>query len=146
MMKIYNNLYIKTETVLEIGKFVILWNIFEKNKCNTRCTNQKLINIGQRYKTTPQWQQFAKVMKNRACLLDCTIQQYVETKLSLGDGTKYADAIMHFINSDGKESIYGGLFAIYRIRNNMFHGLKERNDLDNQINLFISINAVLVTL
>lgn len=51
--------------------------------------------------------------------------------------------IEDFIYSKGRDSIVGGLIAIYRIRNNLFHGIKEIKDLNKQIELFKAMNSFL---
>jgi len=64
----------------------------------------------------------------------------------MGDGISLPEVkkqIVDFINSDGRDSLSGGLHAIYRIRNNLFHGLKSWTDLDSQIELFMGLNDFL---
>ena len=51
--------------------------------------------------------------------------------------------ILDFIYSNGREAFDGCLLAIYRIRNNMFHGLKELDSLNGQLELFKTMNRVL---
>ena len=51
-----------------------------------------------------------------------------------------------FINLDelvNSDWICGALLCIYRIRNNLLHGLKELSELNGQIGLFKSMNNVL---
>lgn len=51
--------------------------------------------------------------------------------------------VLNFINSQGNKNLEGAFYAIFRIRNNMFHGLKGHAELDNQIELFESMCEVL---
>lgn len=143
MVKITDFLNISEQTVIEIGRFTILWNIFEKEKCRTRCNETVLLNLNLEYEPNKEWHDLANIFNQRASLLACNIEQYVRTKLSLGYGVQHKEEIVRFIESMGESDLIGGVLAIFRIRNNMFHGLKDYRDLDNQLELFRCINRVL---
>lgn len=143
MIPITTSLCLNENTVLEIGKFTVLWNIFECTKCANNCSEQKLITIGENCQTSEPWQYFAHILQKRATTQNCDIDSYVRYRLSLGNGSQHLDKIIRFIDSDGTTELCGGLLAIFRIRNNMFHGLKEYKDLDNQIQLFDAMNRLL---
>ncbi len=144
MIKINNKKFNK-EIILEIGKFAILWNIFESNKCNNDCSSSKLEKLASSYKTSKNWDNFAFKLQERAELNGFDFDGYVDMGLSQGRGLNDADKnrVKGFINSNGTSNLDGGIIAIFRIRNNMFHGLKDWRDLHNQIDLFKTINAVL---
>lgn len=145
MMVIINGHNFKRNTVIEIGKFVILWNLFENNNCRNDCRPEILVEIGNGQKTSEAFQLFARALKNRAELFDVDDFEYVRNHLAMGRGLtpQQRELVFAFMNSGGMGSVAGGLLALYRIRNNMFHGLKEWSDLDNQIELFVSMNKVL---
>lgn len=137
-------------TVDEIGKFAILWNVFEKTKCGSDCDSQKLINLGNNdaIRTIADVRQiFARALQRRMNLFHVAATDYVENHLQMRLGRnlspEHKQLICNFIQSNGLECISGGLLAIYRLRNNMFHGLKEWWDLDSQVELFASMNKVL---
>ena len=134
----------RQNTVEEVGKFAILWNKFEKDKCNNHCSTGKLRKISI-FAPSEHFQNLARTLKHRSELLGLRYDAYVRRGLSMGHGlnSEDMDLILAFMNSDGKDNLAGGLLAIYRIRNNMFHGLKEWTDLDNQIELFEAMNNVL---
>lgn len=134
----------RRNTVEEVGKFAILWNKFEKDKCNNCCSTKKLRTMNG-FSSSKYFQNLARVLKHRSELLGFHYDAYVRRGLSMGHGLNSddMDLILAFMNSDGMDSLAGGLLAIYRIRNNMFHGLKEWTDLDNQIELFVAMNNVL---
>lgn len=145
MMVIINGHNFKRNTVIEIGKFVILWNLFENNNCRNDCQPEILVEIGNGQETSEAFQLFARALKNRAELFDVDDFEYVRNHLAMGRGLtpQQRKLVFAFMNSGGMGSVAGGLLAFYRIRNNMFHGLKEWSDLDNQIELFLSMNKVL---
>ena len=140
-----NDRELNIETVLEIGKFTILWNIFEKEKCRNNCNGDELAKLICRKSTNQNWQNLAIALVRRRDLYRENTISYINDGLSLGRGLKEIEkiCIKDFINSNGQTSLIGGLIAIHRIRNNMFHGLKIWTDLDNQIELFKSLNEFL---
>lgn len=144
MIKIKNKDF-KKETVLEVGKFAILWNIFENKKCDKKCTIEKLRKIAEIYETSIKWEDLALALQKRADSQGVNISKYVKEHLSLGNGLneKAKEDVIQFIKSGGRESLSGGLIAIYRIRNNIFHGLKDWCELDEQGDFFKSLNTFL---
>ena len=137
-----HNCSLQQDTVLSIGKFAILWNIFEREKCNNYCTVSKIEKLI--FNTSDKWHQLAEVLKQRQEQFDLTEEQYITRKLRRqGLNSERIEKINKFLQSNGQEDIVGGLFAIYRIRNNMFHGEKDYQMLDGQKELFDAVNNVL---
>lgn len=144
---------INDETIFEVGKFAILWNIFENMKCKYDCKCDKIIEMEKslEYLGNKPFKQFATELATRAINKNSNINAYVNNylypangaRISEIDRTCYIPIVIEFIESDGKKNLSGALLAIYRIRNNMFHGLKGHSELDDQIDLFKAMNAVL---
>ena len=63
------------ETVLAVGKFAILWNIFEREKCGNHCTTSKIEELT--FNTSDKWQRLAEVLKRRQEQFDLTEGQYI---------------------------------------------------------------------
>lgn len=53
------------------------------------------------------------------------------------------DVMKQFITQSGNELTRGCLLVLYRIRNNLMHGMKLLERLDGQIELFRAATAVL---
>lgn len=137
-----HNCSLQQDTVLAIGKFAILWNIFESQKFENDCTVNKIEKL--KLNKSEQWHQLAEVLKRRQEQFALTEEQYITRKLRRqGLNSERIEKINKFLQSNGQEDIVGGLFAIYRIRNNMFHGLKDYQMLDGQKELFNAVNNVL---
>lgn len=137
-----HNCSLQQDTVLSIGKFAILWNIFESQKFENDCTVNKIEKL--KLNKSEQWHQLAEVLKQRQEQFDLTEEQYIARKLrQQGLKSERIEKIKNFLQSNGREDIVGGLFAIYRIRNNMFHGEKDYQMLDGQRELFDAVNNVL---
>ena len=47
-----------------------------------------------------------------------------------------------FLKQDGN-TLYGCLLCVFRIRNNMMHGLKDVETLNTQVEIFKSVNDIL---
>ena len=143
------NVNLTREIIHQIGKFAVLWNVFEDEKCDNNCNNYKLQKIAESVTSINPitLENFARALQGRVDILSNGIEEYVEYVLipsdAHGRNSKHAVEIKRFIESNGQESLAGGLMAIYRIRNNMFHGLKELSSLDGQIELFKAMNKML---
>ncbi len=141
---------LENETVLEIGKFAILWNCFEKEYCNNNCkaavirekANLIQIDIGTQAN-------FADVINKRRIILGQSITEYITNGLhgknAHGSLETDMNTMCKFLEQSGDydELVCGCLLVIRRIRNNMMHGLKAVSELNKQIELFRSANEVL---
>ena len=136
--------------VYEIGKFAILWCNLEKTQFGSDCTFSKI----KRHATELQidsvcMESLAKEMNARKEYLGMESYEYVEKGFfPKGSKKNNADEINEYINcfldnQDTEKTKIGCLLSIYRIRNNLFHGLKELNSLNEQAGLFSAVNAVL---
>ena len=155
--------WMNNETILEVGKFAILWNVFEEWRCKCNCSHEKIKEVvddvmriraivGKR-EEEDAFINFATELAKRAKKLEISVEECVRTKLYPTDDKRakiskigqevYMAKVIEFINSGGKNALDGALLAIWRIRNNMFHGLKGHSVLDEQIELFRAMNAVL---
>lgn len=134
-----------TDTVIEIGKFTILWNIFEKDICGCDYNLNKLFQLVCDTKTNEYWQNLAITLQKRKNSRGYNIDEYVNYGLSLGRGLSPLEKenVKNFMLSNGQECLAGGLLAVHRIRNNMFHGLKDWTELEGQKELFKELNEFL---
>ena len=145
---------LKNDTIWGVGKFTILWNVYEDEKCDCCCSYDKIArsisNVGDNSKIA--FNQFARELKNRARNNE-SIEEYVSNNLyptgdnrariSKSERETYIAQVVNFINSDGNDFFDGALLAIWRIRNNMFHGIKGHSVLEEQIDLFKAMCDVL---
>ena len=73
---------LKDQTVLEIGKFAILWNWFEKEFCHNECNYKELKKVAPYVKIDFQSQKdLAEVFEQRRFLFEQMIEEYVRTAL-----------------------------------------------------------------
>ena len=137
--------------VVEIGRFSILWNCFERFKCDNACNPAKIKLIYQNIKIDKNKEaQLARVLNERRSWFGQVISEYVETGLYPGNArqNKEEDRLLmeRFMEQKEEDLGCGCLLVIYRIRNNLMHGLKCIEKLNDQIKLFEAVNDVLETL
>lgn len=139
---------LKNETVLEIGRFAILWNCFERDCCNNNCNPSSIKKISGSIQLDMEKQEnLANVLNERRSWFGQLESDYVENSLHPGNArnsSEYDMAIMcRFLEQSGNNLACGCLLVIHRIRNNLMHGLKRLYQLDEQIELFRAANEVL---
>lgn len=137
------------QTIEELGKFSILWGCFEKQYCSNNC------NFGNLKKAV----QAVKEVEIHTSLLQSALQMRIN-EIGIADTGEYfkeglfpegahvpknkdtiVNAMVSFF-SEGK-SLFGCFLCMYRIRNNLMHGLKCVQELNLQYKLFQACNAIL---
>ena len=136
------------ETVMELGRFAILWNHFEGTYCGNNCSVREIKRVYQRLALDEGKQkELATVLNERREYFGQIIPDYVDTGLYPGNArrTGEEDSVLmqKFMEQEEDDVRCGCLLVIHRIRNNLMHGLKCISDLDGQIKLFRAVNGVL---
>ena len=142
---------LENKIVLEIGKFTILWAEFENNYCSNNCDSNKIWKFSLTLSVDNKiLKDFSKELHGRTEYFNEDIETYTNYNLIPQNAhrpkAKYIKIMRDFINLDELVNSYwicGALLCIYRIRNNLLHGLKELSELNGQIGLFKSMNKVL---
>ena len=147
--------FVDKDIIFEIGKFAILWNMFERDcGCNASSTNIKnyMTKIDNSY-NKEIFENFIDVVKEIAKKIypdeEDFLEKYISHNLYPKDDERARISdfeiknelpmVKSFFQNPSKDNWVGVLFAIKRIRNNMFHGLKDEYFLD----FFKSINDIL---
>lgn len=146
-MKI-KNYNLNDELILEIGKFSVLWNCFERFQCSNSCSSNKIRTICANISIEKDKEVvLATVLNKRISFYNMIIHEYVQQGLSPSGARqpqKDDKRLMEeFLEQSGDDLTCGCLLTIYRIRNNLMHGLKQIEDLDTQLDLFKAVNEVL---
>lgn len=134
--------------VVEIGKFAILWNCFERFQCNNFCNPKKIKEVYSLVSIDKAKQaKLAKILNQRRAWFGQVIPEYVETGLYPGNAhqNQEKDRLLmeKFMKQEEDDLRCGCLLVIYRIRNNLMHGLKCIEQLNDQLELFQAVNGVL---
>lgn len=141
---------LQDKTILEIGKFTVLWGLFERKYCcnpNDKHNREPLaemysrISISDRLKET-----FSKRLHHRWQITqdDSYTEDGLHPDGANQSSVKQMELMKVFMEAPlGADSNAGCLLIIRRIRNNMMHGLKDVGDLDAQVSLFRAMNDIL---
>lgn len=78
---------IKNKTIFTVGKFAILWNVFEEYNCRCNCNYTTIQNVVKNLYSTRKesFIRFSLQLRNRAELTGLSIEDYVKTKLFPSD-------------------------------------------------------------
>lgn len=139
---------LREETVLEIGRFSILWSIFENQYCHMECTSSVLSKIAPELTIDLTARtRFAEALRRRCDLCELLAADYVHSSLHPSGARLSSEEeqtlMRQFIEQTGSALNLGCLLIIRRLRNNLMHGLKLPEDLDGQLELFRAMNDVL---
>lgn len=145
LIKGYN---LQEATILEVGKFSILWNWFERSWCDNNCNPTKIKNIAKTIPVDMEKQaHLAEVLNKHRHWFGQLEMDYVRDSLHPGNARASSEDDMRimrqFMEQTGDELNHGCLLVLYRIRNNLMHGMKLLEELDGQIELFRAATAVL---
>lgn len=143
LIKGYN---LSDDLIVEIGKFAVLWNLFESEYCNYNCNHSKIKRIcGYIVVSEDKQHNFAQVLNGRRLIYGQTYAEYIQNGLYSENRAPNSDEkvqIEKFLNQES-DSLCGCLDCVFRIRNNMMHGLKNVEMLNDQIEIFKAANGVL---
>ncbi len=143
LIKGYN---LDDELIMEIGKFAVLWNLFEKNYCNNNCSSKTIVDACNNITVSKDSQAaLAKALNKIRSWFELLYYDYIMKGLYSSNRRPKAYEIKYinaFLKQEGN-TICGCLLCVYRIRNNMMHGLKNVDELNNQLEIFKTANKVL---
>ena len=134
------------ELIVEVGKFALLWNLFERTYCHCECTPSEIINIcGSVSVDKGKQAALAKALNQRRSWFDQLYTDFIiggmysYTRPPKEDEINYIEAFL----KQEDDSVCGCLLCASRIRNNLMHGLKDVETLNSQLDIFKAANSVL---
>lgn len=151
-----NHYDVDEEVVMEIGKFAILWNLYESTYYQYNCNKKDMGEMCKHYFDCDKELQLKlrdELIKwadahNRELINIVTNGLFSEQTVPAKKWEK--KYIKKFLTQDetatDSAKLYGCLLTIYRIRNNFMHGLKDIATLKNQLDLFKAVNSILEAL
>ena len=145
---ILNGENLNNELILEIGRFAILWNCFERDYCNNFCKIPEVKNAALFVNIDDAKQaQLSKILNQRRRRFGQNVAEYIDAGLhprnAHHNSTETKQLMRQFLEQSDGDLRSGCLLVIFRIRNNLMHGLKNIGELNNQLELFQAINDVL---
>lgn len=118
LIKEYN---LDDELIVEIGKFAVLWNLFEKHYCNNNCNLAKILDICESVSVSKQNQaKLADALNDRRSWFGQLYTDYIVDGL-YSDSRYPKESEIHsietFLKQEDDDTIIGCLLCVYRIRN-----------------------------
>lgn len=147
---------ISSEMIMELGRFSILWANFEWKYCETKCDETKIIQFIKDYKNIYNENDELKFFSKN--FISALKKYFINKSLSINKETiknqlyskgyqpqqEVMDVLTKNENIIDEKTLFEGTFLIcYRLRNNMFHGLKDLSEINNQLELFQKVNQLL---
>lgn len=125
----------------EIKNFTLLWNIYENIIFNTRFTLEKLeFDISEKHFDFDLFKGCFDYFKNRYIKDNDTNETFSRLKFRQNDREEFVKTTLLKPESNNNDKILSIGIIIYRLRNNLFHGIKDFKKFDGQVENFIYSN------
>ncbi|GAA0879285.1 hypothetical protein GCM10009119_22530 [Algoriphagus jejuensis] len=132
------------EQLTNIKDFSLLWNIFENLVCGNNCTVNRL---DERLKSVKfqieEFQDNFQYSKDRYTEKGTTNARFENLNLRRGDRKEFVANVLSRSEDITSDIVFALLIIVYRYRNNLFHGLKDFMQFDQQVENFKNANQVL---
>ena len=130
-----------------IKDFSLIWNIFENNVCQT---NFSIASIEKQLQnknlSLDEFNQLLIYFRNRYVTNGKTNQRFKRLNFRANDKIDLVSDVLLGQQTDTKKIILALVIITYRYRNNLFHGLKDIQVIDQQKDNFDNANRVLTVL
>lgn len=131
-----------------LGRFSLLWNAFECELFDQQCTVSKIRNF-ENYNRIKKESYYTNLINTLLNYLGTDkrriTREIIKNRLYSVDRNEYQIEVEQVLKNDmhGEELQIGTLLILLRLRNNMFHGLKDCYQINSQLELFIAANSLL---
>jgi hypothetical protein len=138
---------LKRETVKVVSNFTLIWNLFEGVLCNNHARTQAFenlaIEIAQRALHSVEIEDCVRFWSHRY-LTDTDFNNLFQSlNFRPRDLREHVEAVLRREKNDLRSQLLAVMIIIYRLRNNLFHGLKTIDTLNDQVpNLNMACRAL----
>jgi len=125
---------LRPETVEAVFSFTVMWNFFEGKLCQgDRDIRDSFRRVAQEYAQRVSLSDEIEFWSGRY-LKDSSLDPVFEDlSFRPNDGRAHVEAVLRREKTDSESRILAVMFIVYRLRNNLFHGLKEINSWNSQV-------------
>src|SRR6185312_6487657 len=128
---------LRRESVDAVSNFSLMWNIFE----GTVCSNQAQISvfesraneIAHRGSLPLAIEDGVGFWRQRYVAESAFNKRFEQLRFRPRDRREHVEAVLRSEKNDPESQLLAAMIVIYRLRNNLFHGLKEINTLNDQV-------------
>lgn len=133
--------------LLNVKNFSLIWNVFE----STACANHFSINrieqeIGNRNIDVNNFTDNIAYFKNRYVTNGALNGRFAHLNFRPNDRQALVEDVLLEINTSPNDIILAIVIIVYRYRNNLFHGVKNIQQIDGQNENFQNANTFLTRL
>ena len=125
------------ESVDAVSNFTLMWNIFEGAVCGTNAkipVFEKCANKIGRHSSLPRAIEDGVRFWRQRYVTEGEFNRQFERLWSWPrDSRKHVEAVLRSEKNDPESQLLAVMIVIHRLRNNLFHGRKEINTLNDQV-------------
>lgn len=127
---------LKPKSIKTVAGFTLLWNLFEGIICDTNASVDRFYNITRNLTATPineeSINKSLSFYRKRYLHGQVTNERFDELRFRNGDRKEFVKSVLEGRVFEIDDKVLALLIIAYRIRNNLFHGLKSVGNWDNQ--------------
>lgn len=130
--------------------FALLWSLFEAEALNTRANASAILSLvhewqAKGYLDVSAFSSHLQHFKTRYFANDEPTYHFNGLNLRKGDNPELVRTVLSGKNTDPADSVAVLLIVVYRLRNNLFHGIKWAYELRDQLANFNHANSALMS-
>jgi hypothetical protein len=138
---------LKRATVDVVSNFTLMWNLFEgivcDNHADIRAFEKVAEKIAQRASLFPEIEEGVRFWSARYFTGARFNDLFQGLHFRPRDCREHVEAVLRSEKNDPQSQVLSVMIIIYRLRNNLFHGLKTIDTLNNQVpNLTMACRAL----
>jgi hypothetical protein len=138
---------LKPATLQIVSSFTLMWNFFENTVCDRRANIAKFDEIAtllaQRKEPPVGIAESLRFWVDRYYDGAAFNTLFDGLEFREGDRRNHVEAVLSGASDDLRDQLLAVMIIVYRLRNNLFHGLKEIPTLNNQVgNLDMACRAL----
>lgn len=132
-----------------IMHFALLWSLFEAKALNANASASTILSLVQKWQEQGRLNVAAFVpslvyFRDRYYTNGIATANFNGLNLRKNDNPALVEAVLSGANADPADSVLSLLIVVYRLRNNLFHGLKWAYELRDQLGNFTHANMALM--
>ena len=130
-----------------IKDFSLAWNVFENLVCNNNCSVARLNErLNQIQFEINEFAEPLEYFKNRYVQDGVTNERFESLNFRQNDRRELVQEVLLGSDQEVQNIVLALSIIVYRFRNNLFHGLKQMEFINQQKENFENANLILITI
>lgn len=132
-----------------ILQFSLLWSLFEAKALQSKASSRAILTLVKRwaaqiYLNITPFEESLEYFRQRYFLNGEPTEHFDGLRLRANDSPDLVRAVLKRENNTPADCVAALLIVVYRLRNNLFHGVKWDYGIQGQLNNFKHANSVLM--